>query len=123
VPACQILVECIILNPPGDIIFCFHRLILSRLFESVNSVKDTSVKDTFSNDERSGFFCESFENPLKIAEAAAGDGLGGWIEFKDFERNVGFIPIELFILGGKFFSRQFWGMFWKTDGASRNPPR
>src|SRR4030042_3559071 len=34
VPACQILVECIILNNPGDIICCFHILILSRYFES-----------------------------------------------------------------------------------------
>jgi hypothetical protein len=76
-----------------------------------------------SNDERSGFFCEGFENPLKVADAAAGDGLGIRVEFKDLDRNVAFMPIELFILGGKFFSGQFWEMVWKTDGASRNPPR
>ncbi len=37
---------------------------------------------TFSNDERSGFLCEGFEDPLKIADAAAGDGLGGRVELK-----------------------------------------
>lgn len=30
---------------------------------------------------------------------------------------------ELFILGGKSSSGQFWEMVWKTDGASRNLPR
>ena len=42
---------------------------------------------TFSNDERSGFFCEGFQNPFGVAEAAAGDGTPRIFLAKRIEKN------------------------------------